>query len=58
LNIALQGIFMGFLGMFLDYIINGKFSVIFHNIMFGGFLSALIVSFLRSLFFQTKFYLI
>jgi len=39
---------MGFLVMILDYTINGKFSVIFHDIILGGFLSALIASFLRS----------
>jgi len=39
---------MGLLDIFLDYIINGKFSVIFHDIMLGGFLSALIASFLCS----------
>ena len=39
---------MGFLDMFLDYIFNGKFSVIFHDIILGGFLSALTASFLRS----------
>jgi len=39
---------MGVLVMILDYINNGKFSVILHDIILGGFLSALIASFLRS----------
>jgi len=49
---------MFFLDMFLNYIINGKFSVIFHDIMFGDFLSALIAPFLYSslfIFFKPNF---
>jgi len=37
---------MGFLGMFLDYIINGKFSVIFHDIIFLGLLQLCLLLFL------------
>jgi len=51
---------MGFLVMILNYIINGKSSVLFHDIIFLGLLQLclLLFFFLRSLLFQIKFYLI
>jgi len=36
---------MGFLDMFLDYIINGKFSVLFHDIIFLGLLKLCLLLF-------------
>jgi len=51
---------MGFLVMILDYIINGKFSVLFHDIIFLGLLQLCLLLFfvLSSLLFYIKFYLI
>jgi len=51
---------MGFLVMILNYIINGKSSVLFHDVIFLGLLQLCLLLFLtlRPLVFQIKFYLI
>jgi len=51
---------MGFLVMILNYIIIGRFSVLFYDIILLGLLWLCLLLFfvLRSLLFQIKFYLI